>query len=196
MHRQGLTSLRLLGAFLGVLCMVYVDAKAPVSDHQLSTRAINACDLLSDAEVAAMIHAPVDPGQRHDTGTINSEDQVAAGAFSSTCLWRLHSESPPPTDPNLSLGGASYVILNVMQWPAGSNQAKRFLENFRDAAKRGEISQTPVPLKIGDEGLWWGDGVAACKGDRSFGISVHLVGGRDRERGIEQDFASKIASRL
>jgi len=159
-------------------------------------RLINACTLLTDDEVAAVLGAKVNPGELHDSGTIESGSYVSAGTYSSTCLWRVASEGPPPSDPNLSLGGASYAILNAMQWPAGSGQARNFLQSFRDAAKEGLIDQLPVALKIADDALWWGDGVAVCKGDRSFGISVHLVGGRSKERGMEEALAQKIVARL
>jgi hypothetical protein len=157
---------------------------------------INACTLLTDDEVAAVLGARVNPGEPHDSGTIESGDYVSAGTYSSTCLWRVVSAGPPPQDPSLSLGGASYAVLNAMQWPAGSGQAKNFLQSFRDAAKEGFIDQLPVALKIADDALWWGDGVAVCKGDRSFGISVHLVGGRNKERRMEEALAKKIAARL
>jgi hypothetical protein len=159
-------------------------------------RPINACSLLTDKEVAAILGVKVDPGELHDSGTIESGDYVSAGTYSSTCLWRVASKGPPPTDPNLSLGGASYAILNAMQWPSGSGEARNFLQSFRDAAKQGLIDQSPVALKIADDALWWGDGVAVCKGDRSFGISVHLVGGRNKERGMEEALARKIVTRL
>jgi hypothetical protein len=146
-------------------------------------QAVNACGFLKDEEVSAILHVKVAPGQRDDSGEVTSGDE--AGAYTSTCMWRVAAGSGP-----------SYVILNLMQWPAGSGGGKRFLQNFRDAAKTGDIGQEPVPLKIGEEGLWWGDGVAASKGDRGFGISVHLVGGRDKERGMEEALARKIAARL
>jgi hypothetical protein len=54
-----------------------------------------------------------------------------------------------------------------------------------------------VAVDIGDEGLWWGDGVAARKGDRSFGISVFLQNGdKAAQRKMEEALARKIASRL
>ena len=158
------------------------------------TSPINACTLLTGSEVAAILGEKVHPGELHDSGSVESGNDV--GAYSSTCLWRVASEGPPPSDPNLSLGGASYAILNAMQYPAGTGQARNFLQSFRDAAKEGVIDQSPVALKIADDALWWGDGVAVCKGDRSFGISVHLVGGRNKERDMEEALARKIAARL
>jgi hypothetical protein len=158
--------------------------------------AINACALLSDHEVAAVLGAKVNPGEPHDSGTVKSGNYVGTGTYSSTCLWRVVTEGPTPSDPNLSLGGASYAILNAMQWPVGSGKARNFLQSFRDAAKEGLIDQAPVVLKIADDALWWGDGVAVCRGDRSFGIAVHLVGGRNKERGMEEALAEMIAARL
>jgi hypothetical protein len=160
------------------------------------TPLINACALLTDSEVAAVLGQKVYPGERHDSGAFESGNDVGAPAYSSTCLWRVASEGPPPSDPNKSLGGASYAILNAMQFPASSGQAKSFVQSFRDAAKDGTIDRSPVALKIADDALWWGDGVAVCKGDRSFGISVHLVGGRPKERSMEEALAKKIAARL
>jgi hypothetical protein len=160
------------------------------------TSPINACTLLTDGEVAAVLGEKVYPGERHDSGSVESGNYVGARAYSSTCLWRVLTKGPPPSDPNKSLGGASYAILNAMQFPAGSGQGKSFLQSFRDAAKEGDIDQSPVALKIADDALWWGDGVAVCKGDRSFGISVHLVGGRPKERSMEEALAKKVAARL
>ena len=143
-----------------------------------------------------MIGAEVTPADRHDAGYQDDSEQVAPGTYSSTCLWRLATPGPPPSDPNLSLGGASYVILNAMQWPVGSKQSCRFVKGFYEAADGKLIDNQPVPLKIADQSLWWGDGVAVCKGDRSFGVSVHLVVGRPKEREMEERLAKMIAGRM
>jgi hypothetical protein len=182
--------------FLAIFLLVLTSGFEAYAAAQETHRTINACAFLKNDEVAAILNAKVEPGVRNDSGEVNSEDDVAPQSYSSTCLWRIAVKGGRPVDPNLSLGGASYVILNVMQWPAGGAGGKRFLQSFRDAAKAGAIDHEPVPLKIAEEGLWWGDGVAACKGDRGFGISVHLVGYRDRELRIEEALARKIASRL
>lgn len=187
--------LGLVVSMLGIVCVGQFSAGVLAADRE-SHPPIDACTFLKDTEVAAMVNAKMDPGERHDSGMVTSGDYAVAGTYSSTCLWRLSSEGSRAADSNDSSGEASYVILNVMQWPTGSGQARRFLDSFRDAAKRGDISQTPVPVKIADEGLWWGDGVALYKADRSAGISVHLVGGRARERRIEEALARMIASRL
>ena len=159
-------------------------------------REINACDFLKTEEVEAALKLKIQPGMRRDMGLNESGDEAFTNSYTSTCLWRIGPKNAQPADPNLPLGGASFVVLNVMQWPAGSGGGKKFLKNFRDAAKSGEIGQEPVPLKIAEESLWWGDGVAVSKGDRGFGISVHLVGGRDQERGLEEALAKKIAARI
>lgn len=182
------------GALLTVICGLPIAGFKVQAADQGSPRAVDACAFLSDKEIAAALQTKIEPGQRDDSGQIPPGDEVAPGAYSSTCFWRVAAQDVPPTDAERS--PASYVILNVMQWPAGSGGGKRFLRSFREAAAAGDIDQAPVPLKIAEEGLWWGDGVAVCKGDRSFGISVHLIGGRNKERTIEENLARMIAQRL
>jgi hypothetical protein len=137
------------------------------------------------------MNTKVDAGVREDTGWLDAPDY--AGAYSSTCTWRASSDSDAH-DPTRSLGGASFAILTVISWPAGDGPAK-FLQSFRNAADDHVITGTPVPLQIGDEALWWGDGVAARKGSLSFGMSVHLVNERAKERRMEELLAAKIAAR-
>jgi hypothetical protein len=177
-------------AFIGLLAFAMLGSHTSESEILLP---INACTLLRDGAVAAILGLKVNPGEPHDTGNVESG---GIGIYSSTCLWRVANKDRPTSDPKLSLGGASYAILNAMQWPPGSGQAKNFLQKFRDAAREGTIDQVPVALKIADDALWWGDGVAVCKGDRSFGISVHLVGGRTKERGMEEALAREIVAGL
>jgi len=154
--------------------------------------AVNACSLLSADEISAIVHFQVEPGLRKDNGAIESGPYD--GAYSTTCLWKASEDSA--NDPRLPLGGARFVILNVMSWPAGSQRAARFLHSFRDAAEDHTISSKPVPLTIGDESLWWGDGVAVRKGHAGYGISVHSVSERSLERQMAQTMASKIVERL
>ena len=150
---------------------------------------INACALLTDAEVSAALGVPVEAGQRRDSGV------TADGAFSSTCLWRVSADKDAK-DPKRPLGGARFAILNAMAWSKTGKGPASFLQSFRDAARDHIIDNTPVPLKIGEESLWWGDGVAVRKGDMSFGMSVHLVDGRERERGMSEALAAKVLKRL
>jgi hypothetical protein len=182
-------------SMLGIFCVGQCSSGVLAADRELQP-AINACDFLTVTELTAIVSAKVERGVRDDSGAVDSGDYAVAGTYSSTCLWRFSRGRSRTADPNLSFGQESYVILNVMQWPSGSGQARRFLDSFRDAAKRGEIPQSPVPVKIADEALWWGDGVALYKEDKSAGVSVHLVGGRERERGMEEALARMVASRL
>jgi hypothetical protein len=154
---------------------------------------MNACALMSDDEIAAVAHFKVEHGVRKDSGQIG--DGAYKGSYSSTCLWKA-AEDQDASNPNLPLGGARFAILNVMSWPAGSHAAAKFLQDFRDAARDQIIDNMPVALKIGDDALWWGDGVAVRKGDISFGVSVHSVNERSNERQMETVLAKKIVSRF
>jgi len=155
--------------------------------------AVNACTLVSADEISAVVHFNVEDGVRNDSGPI--QEGPYDGAYSTTCLWKA-SEDRGANDPRRPLGGARFVILNVMSWPAGSQRAGRFLQGFRDAAEDHTISSTPVTLEIGDESLWWGDGVAVRKGHISYGVSVHSVNQRATERHMAETLAAKIVERL
>jgi hypothetical protein len=152
---------------------------------------INACSLLLPAEISQVIGLPVEAGTRQDSGLEPSS------AYSSTCLWKVKLENPPPADPTAPLGGQSFVILHAMQWPAGSGLARTFLEDFRTAAAEGDIPRQPVARELGDEALWWGDGLAVRQGDVSFGISVFVPGLKSKSAGgFEEQLAPAILGRL
>jgi hypothetical protein len=152
---------------------------------------IDACSLLLPAEISQVIGFPVDAGTRKDSGLEPSS------AYSSTCLWRIKLDPPPPEDPTAPLGGQSFVILHAMQWPAGSGLARTFLEDFRKAAAVGDIPKQPVPRKFGDEALWWGDGLAVRQGDVSFGLSVFSPLLKSKSPGdFEEQLAPPILRRL
>jgi hypothetical protein len=155
---------------------------------------VNACALLKDDEVSAILGVKVLPGERRDEGNVEPNEYVKVGTYSSTCLWRVASDKT--NDPTKPMNGISFAILNAMQWPKGGDDAKKFIQSFHEAAEAGVIDNKPVSLKIGDDAIWWGDGVAVRKGDRSFGISVHLTDGRPKERGMEEELAKKIAPRI
>lgn len=140
---------------------------APASAASLH---IDACALLLPSEISQVIGLPVDAGARNDAG------MESTGAYSSACVWTIQREEAPSPDPTAPLNGKSFVILNAMQWPPGSDLARTFLEAFRKAAAHGDIPNQPSPRSIGDEALWWGDGLAVRTGDVSFGISVFLPG--------------------
>jgi hypothetical protein len=151
-------------------------------------KVVDACSLLTADEIAATVGTKVGPGDRTDDGL--GDD----GGYSSTCMWRIPRK--PDTDISAQPGPGSYAILNVRSWPAGSKGAKAYLADFYHAAETNLIDSKPVPVKVGEDGLWWGDGVAVRKGKVSFGVSVHFVNGRPLERGMEEDLAKKIAAKL
>lgn len=170
-------------------------AAASPDDEAAARKAvpINACSLLTADEVAAVIGIKVDTGARNDGGWVNND--TMHGAYASTCFWRASADRGA-ADPTLPAGGASFAILNVISWPAGSAESGTFLQQFRDAAERNLIPSKPVPLKIGDEALWWGDGVAVKSGTVAFGISVHLIDGRPKERQMEENLGATLAARV
>jgi hypothetical protein len=160
---------------------------------QYQTPKTNSCTLLTDRQVSEVVRMKVDQGARDDGGRLEGPEY--AGSYSSTCVWRA-SVDRGAQDPERPLGGASFAILTIIGWPPHVSGPVKFLQTFRDAAQSHDIATTPVPLQIGDEALWWGDGVAARKGNIAFGISVHLVNSRSEERQMEELLAAKIAARL
>jgi hypothetical protein len=148
----------------------------------------SACSLIGKDEVAAVVGGKIEAAEPNDAGTTDD------GAYSSTCVWKVTGGTPLPAKPNAPFGGASFAILNTITWPAGSGLAKKYLEDFRDAAKQDLIDMNPVPVQAGDEALWWGDGVAVRKGDVSFGVSVHVGTDKKAEQAMEEALAKKIVS--
>jgi hypothetical protein len=144
---------------------------------------IDACSLLQPSEISAAIGLPVEAGTRRDEGI------VPQGAYSSACVWQVKQDAAP---------GKNLVIVNAMQWPAGSGLADTFLDAFRKAAASGEIPSQPVPRDFGDAALWWGDGLALRVGDVSVGISVFAPSLKaDRAAGyFEERLAVHVLSRL
>jgi hypothetical protein len=172
-------------ALVGTLAMTMLCA-AQAAEEPLE---INACELLTSAEITAAIGLPVDNGRRQDDGM--SRD----GQYSSTCFWTIEpGKAPDQTAPGR---GRRFVILNAQRWPAGRDMAKKFLQAFHESAEQGVIANKPVPRKFGDEALWWGDGLAVRKGDVSFGISVFMPK-RDEARtsALEEKLAPHILRRL
>jgi hypothetical protein len=93
------------------------------------------------------------------------------------------------------MGGRDFVILHAMRWQKG--MAHTFLDDFYTAAKKGELPHEPLARKIGDDALWWGDGVAVRKGDVSYGISVFVAGMKLEEAGrLEEILARHIVPRV
>ena len=150
---------------------------------------INACDLLTSAEISAAVGLPVDNGRREDEGM--SRD----GQYSSTCMWTIEPGKAP--DQTAPARGRRFVILNAQRWPAGRDMAKKFLQAFHESADKGVIANKPVHRKFGDEALWWGDGLAVRRGDVSFGLSVFMPK-RDEARtsALEEKLVPHILRRL
>lgn len=153
--------------------------------------AIDPCSLLSAAEVSAAMGATVGSGRLTTIGPTRD------GAFSTTCLWEVALPPGVVPDPTKSRGGRSFAILNVMNWAGGPGDPRIFLEGFRKAFREKAIGSEPVDLQIGaDEALWWGDGVAARKGQVSFGISVASAGDRAARRPKAESLARLIVRRI
>jgi hypothetical protein len=152
---------------------------------------IDACSLLQAAEIAHAVGRTVDPGLRMDAGA------QPDGAWSSSCVWLLRSANEPPMGAKLDLRGRSFVMLNAMQWPAGSGKAGSFLDGFRDALASGVLAGPLSPRKFGDEAFWWGDGLAVRRRDTSFGLSVRIASGRAGLPGAaEEQLAPHVLRRI
>jgi hypothetical protein len=150
---------------------------------------INACSLLQPVEIKQVLGRAVEPGQRLDAGVEPN------GAYSSSCLWLL--QGAKPVEPGSGLAGRNYVILNAMQWPAGSGKARSFLESFHEAKASGVLTAALVPKAFGDEALWWGDGLAVVRRDVSFGLSIRHPAGRTQPPGAsEERLARTVLQRL
>lgn len=159
---------------------------AQAAEHPLE---INACELLTSAEISAAIGLPVDNGRRQDEGM--SRD----GQYSSSCIWMIEPGKQP--EQNAPARGRRFVILNAMQWPAGRDMARQFLQAFHESADKGILPSKPSPRKFGDEALWWGDGLAVRKGDVSFGISVFMPQRNvPRTSAMEEKLAPHVLRRL
>jgi hypothetical protein len=184
-----------LGAAVGLAtsCVFYhADANsAQAAVAEAETSQIDACSLLQPAEISKALALPVNAGVRRDAGL------ESTGAYSSSCVWTIERGTADAVDPDKPLGGRSFVILNAMQWPRGSGDAKKFLEAFHAAAANGDIPNQPSVRRFGDEALWWGDGLAVRKRDVSFGLSVFMPGAIQERRGsYEEQLAPHVLRRL
>ncbi len=165
-------------------------AAIPGAAHA-APEAIDPCALLTTAEVSAVMGQQVEPGRPTSNGVTRD------GAFSTTCLWQVALPPGVAPDPTRSLGGRSFAILNVQNWPDGPNGARKFLDGFRAAFADHAIASQPVPVEVGaDEAIWWGDGVAARKGGVSIGISAASAGDPAARRPKAESLAKLILGRL
>ena len=177
----------LSSAVIGVLVLL---APAAGTSSTRSPRPINACSLLMTGELSSLLGMPVEAGVRQDAGL------TSTGAYSSTCIWKVRNARLQLHDPNASLGGADFAILDVFSWSSRSG-AETVLQSFRSAGQTHLIPMQPVTLDIGDDSLWWGDGVAVRRGAVSFGVSVVLESAdRDKRRMWEESLAKKILGRI
>jgi hypothetical protein len=158
---------------------------------------LDACALLSSREIEHVVNRRVEAPEHQDAGYVDG------GAYSSACIWIIPGTSSPRESKSeeskqkseAPMGGRDFVILHAMRWQKG--MAHIFLDDFYAAAKRGELPHEPGSRKIGDDALWWGDGVAVRKGDVSYGISVFVAGMRLDEAGrIEEILARHIVPRV
>jgi hypothetical protein len=175
---------------LGSWSVTTVAQNEPAASTDTRAAPINACALLSLTAVSAAIGFPANPGIRRDSGYESN------GSYSSSCVWILERDISE-SNQNAALGGRSFVILNVMQWPEGSGLADSFLQAFREAAIKGDIPREPTPRDYGDAALWWGDGLAVREGDVSFGVSVVIPGVAPGHPGeFEERLAPEILRQL
>lgn len=183
--RAGVMALLTAGV---TLCGQVIGADARPSDAKAAQ--IDACALLSSEQISQAIGLPVDNGSRKDAGFQSN------GSYSSACVWVIQPDKAMKHDPSAPLGGRSFVILNAVQWPAGSGLARTYLQAFHDAAANGEIPSKPTARQFGDEALWWGDGLAVRKRDVSFGVSVFIPGSKSKRSIFEEQLAPHILRRL
>lgn len=153
--------------------------------------AIEACALLTPAEVSAIVGKSVEAGRPFDNGV------TVQGAHSTTCIWAAPFPPGIAPDPTKRLGGRGFVSLAVMNWPGGPSDAATFLNEFHKAFEQHGIDSKPVKVDIGaDDSLWWGDGVAARKNGVSIGVSVAQFGDRAARQPQAEGLARLILKRL
>jgi hypothetical protein len=153
--------------------------------------AIDACALLTPDEVSVIVGKGVEAGQPFDNGITNQ------GAHSTTCIWAAPLAPGAEPDPTKRLGGRGFVVLSVMNWPGGPDDARKFLDDFQRAFQEHGIDSKPVPVQVGaDDALWWGDGVAARKNGMSFGVSVAQFGDKATRRPQAEMLAKLVVKRL
>ena len=153
--------------------------------------AIDACALLTREDVTATVGRSVEGVQPFDNGITNQ------GAHSTTCIWATPLPPGVEPDPTKRLGGRGFVVVSVMNWPGGPDDARKFLDDFQRAFQEHGIDSKPVPVQVGaDDALWWGDGVAARKKGVSIGVSVAQFGDRAARQPQAESLARLIIKRL
>jgi hypothetical protein len=153
--------------------------------------AIDACALLTPDQVSAVTGKSVELTQPFDNGI------TPQGAHSTTCIWASPLPAGAEPDPTKRLGGRGFVVISVMNWPGGPNDARKFLDDFNRAFQEHGIDSKPVAVNVGaDDALWWGDGVAARKNGVSIGVSVAQFGDRAARQPQAESLARLILKKL
>jgi hypothetical protein len=161
------------GVLLLTVCAAMVTASPALHAADVAPAAIDACALLSADQVSAVTGKSVEITQPFDNGI------TPQGAHSTTCIWAAPLPPGVEPDPTKRLGGRGFVVVSIMNWPGGPNDARKFLDDFHRAFEEHGIESKPVPVQVGaDDALWWGDGVAARKNGISIGVSVAQFGDR------------------
>jgi hypothetical protein len=173
---------------LPVALSIALLSAAPASS---APAAIDPCTLLTPAEISALVGRQMEAGKSFDNGVTRD------GARSTTCLWAAPLAPGAELEPGQRLGGRGFVVLNVMNWPGGPSDARKFLNSFNEAFKTKDITSKPVAVNVGaDDALWWGDGVAGRKAGVSFGISVAQMGDKATREPRAESLARLLVKRL
>ncbi len=176
---------------LPALVAVFFLAAPGVQAASAPPAAIDACALLTPDQVAAVTGKSVELTQPFDNGI------TPQGAHSTTCIWASPLPAGVEPDPTKRLGGRGFVVISVMNWPGGPNDARKFLDDFQRAFQEHGIDSKPVAVNVGaDDALWWGDGVAARKNGVSIGVSVAQFGDRAARQPQAESLARLIIKKL
>src|SRR5687767_8833282 len=70
---------------------------------------VDACALLSDAEVASTLKLEVNPADRRDDGKLDNKPGYE-GSYSSTCVWRVQADKDKDSV-DLPMAGMRFAIL-------------------------------------------------------------------------------------
>ena len=181
----------LAAAFGAILFPAGLQAASAPPAAPAAPAAIDACALLTPAEVTSVVGKAVEITQPFDNGI------TPQGAHSTTCIWAAPLPAGVEPDPTKRLGGRGFVVVSAMNWPGGPNDARKFLDDFNRAFQEHGIDSKPVAVNVGaDDALWWGDGVAARKNGVSIGVSVAQFGDRAARQPQAESLARLIVKRL
>lgn len=164
----------------------------PSTEEIDASKSFDVCRLLSAADIRAELGIDVATGQLHDIGF---DEKLAAHSWS--CIWFFREQTSGSSDSYQMNDGKRFVILNLMRWSKRDNRAYEYLQGFRRAAETGELPRAPMTRSMGEEALWWGDGLAVRQGLVGFGVSVFPAPNFVAYPGeIEEKLASRILEKL